>query len=120
MFRPIDSGGAGDITLAYERRGLMLAALVRIVLIGLSKVVRCLVGASEGDIKDGKRQFIGVISGVASRSRRLMSCARSFVAASDWRGIPLAFLQLRRNECIERVSCQEFPTGNALLEGKCC
>ena len=85
MFRPIHSGGAGDITLAYERRELMLAALAWRVLIGLSRVMRCFVRlpASEGDIKDGEHLFIGVMSGVASRSRRLMSCARSFIAATS-------------------------------------
>jgi len=84
MFCPIESGGAGDMVLAYGRRELTLAALARRVLIGLSRVMRCFVGllAPEGDIKDGECPFIGVMSSIALRSRRLMSCARSFVAAS--------------------------------------
>jgi len=67
MFRLIDSSGASDIALVYRHRELMLAALARIVLIWLSRVMWCLIGASEGDIKDGERLFIGVISGVTLR-----------------------------------------------------
>jgi len=71
MFCPMDRGGASDIILAYRRRELTLAALGRRVLIGLARVIWRFVGlpASEGDIKDGERPFIGVMSGVASRSR---------------------------------------------------
>ena len=85
MFFPMDSGGAGDIVLAYRRKELTLAVLARRVLTGLSRVMWCFVGlpVPEGDIKDGERPLIGITpSGVASRSRRLMSYARSSIAAS--------------------------------------
>jgi len=81
MFHPIVSGGAGDIVLTYRRRELTLVALAQRVSIGLSRVMRYFVGLPALE-EDGEHPSIGIMSGVASKSRRLMSCARSFVAAS--------------------------------------
>lgn len=83
MCCPMDGTTAVDIVLAYGRSEVTLAALARRRLTGLSRVMRFVgLPAWEEANKDGERPLIGDMSGVACKSRRLMSCARSFVAAS--------------------------------------
>jgi hypothetical protein len=83
MCCPMDGTTAVDMVLAYGRSEVTLAALARRRLIGLSRGMPFVgLPAWEEANKDGERPLIGDMSGVACKSRRLMSWARSFVAAS--------------------------------------
>jgi hypothetical protein len=99
----MDGTTAVDIVLAYGRSEVTLAALARRRLTGLSEVT-LFVGlpAWEEANKDGERPLIGDMSGVAWRSRRLMSCARSFVAASSRDMTAQSISQNQINESVRR------------------
>jgi hypothetical protein len=100
---PMDETTAVDIVLEYGRSDVTLAALARRRLIGLSRIMRFVgLPAWEDANKDGERPLRGDISGVACRSRRLMSCARSFVAASRRDITAQSVSQNQMNESVQR------------------